>query len=60
MVRGEIMNFTVPVGIGILLILTIIGLLILLRRNSFQSENSKKVYIVTGVLQAVHVILLPN
>lgn len=51
------MNFTVPVGIGILLILTIIGLLILLRRNSFQSENSKKVYIVTGALQAVHVIL---
>lgn len=51
------MNFTVPVGIGILLILTIIGLLILLRRNSFQSEDSKKVYIVTGALQAVHVIL---
>ena len=51
------MNFTIAVGIGILLILTIIGLLILLRRNSFQSENSKKVYIVTGVLQAVHVIL---
>ena len=51
------MNFTVPVGMGILLIMTIIGLLILLRRNSFKSENSKKIYIVTGVLQAVHVIL---
>ena len=51
------MNFTVQIGIGILLVLTIIGLLILLRRNSFKSENSKKIYIVTGVLQAVHVIL---
>ncbi len=50
------MNFTVSVGIGILLILTIIGSLILLRRNSFKSENSK-IYIVTGALQAVHVIL---
>ena len=51
------MNFTVPVGIGILLVLTIIGLLILLRRNSFKSENSKRIYIVTGALQAVHIIL---
>lgn len=51
------MNFTVPIGIGILLILTIIGLLILLGRNSFKSENSKRIYIVTGVLQAVHIIL---
>ena len=51
------MNFTVPVGIGILLVLTIIGLLILLKRNSFQSENSKRIYIVTGALQAVHIIL---
>lgn len=50
MVRGEIMNFTVRVGIGILLVLTIIGLLILLRRNSFKSENSKRIYIVTGAL----------
>ncbi len=57
MVRGEIMNFTVRVGIGILLVLTIIGLLILLRRNSFKSENSKRIYIVTGALQAVHIIL---
>ena len=51
------MNFTVPVGIGILLFLTIIGLLILLRRNSYKSENSKRIYIVTGALQAVHIIL---
>ena len=51
------MNFTVPVGIGILLVLTIIGLLILLRRNSFNYENSKRIYIVTGALQAVHIIL---
>ena len=57
MVRGEIMNFTVPVGIGILLILTIIGLLILLRHNSVRSENSKRIYIMTGALQAVHIIL---
>ena len=55
--RCEIMNFTVHAGIGILLVLTIIGLLLLLRRNSFKSENSKKIYIVTGALQAVHVIL---
>ena len=51
------MNFTVYAGIGILLVLTIIGALILLRRNSFKSENSQKIYIVTGTLQAVHVIL---
>lgn len=51
------MNLTVPLGIGILFVLTIIGLLILLRRNSFQPENSKRIYIVTGALQAVHIIL---
>lgn len=56
-IRGEIMNFTVHVGIGILLVLTIIGLLILLKRNSVQPENSKRIYIVTGTLQAVHIIL---
>ena len=55
--RCEIINFTVHAGIGILLVLTIIGLLILIRRNSFKSENSQKIYIVTGTLQAVHVIL---
>ena len=55
--RCEIMNFTVLVGSGILLVLAIIGLLIFLRRNSFKSENSKKIYIVSGALQAVHVIL---
>ena len=51
------MNFTVQIGTGILLVLTIIGLLILLRRNSVQSENSKRIYIVTETLQAVHIIL---
>ena len=51
------MNFTACVGIGILLVLTIIGLLILLRRNSFKSGKSKGIYIVTGALQAVHIIL---
>jgi hypothetical protein len=51
------MNFTVHAGIVILLVLTIIGLLILLRRNSFKSENSKKIYIVIGALQAAHIIL---
>ena len=51
------MNFTVCVGIGTLLVLTIIGLLILLKRSSFQSENSKRIYIVTGALQAVHITL---
>ena len=56
-IGGEIMNFTAHVGIGILLVLTIIGLLILLKRNSFQPENSKRIYIVTGTLQAVHIIL---
>lgn len=55
--RCEIMNFTVSVGIGILLVLTIIGLLILLGCNSFQSENSKRIYLVTGALQAIHIIL---
>ena len=53
------MSFIVQVGIGILLVLAIIGFLILLRHDSFQSENknSKRIYIVTGVLQAVHIIL---
>lgn len=51
------MNFAVQVGIVILLVLTIIGLLILLKRNSFQPENSKRIYIVTGALQSVHIIL---
>lgn len=36
------MNFAVLAGIGILLVLTIIGLLVLLRRNSFESENKKR------------------
>ena len=53
----EIMNFTFHAGIGILLVLTIIGLLVLLRRNSFKSENSKRIYIVIGSLQAAHIIL---
>ena len=57
MERCEIMNFTVCVGIGILLALAIIGLFILLRRNSFKAENSKRIYIVVGTLQAVHLIL---
>lgn len=51
------MNFTVSVGIGILLVFTIIGLLILLGRNSFEFENSKRIYIVTGALQAAHILL---
>ena len=55
--RREITNFTAYAGIGILLVFTIIGLLILLRRDSFKSENSKRIYIVAGVLQAVHIIL---
>lgn len=53
--RREIMIFTVLAGIGILLVLTI--LLILLRRNSFKSEKNKRIYIVVGALQAVHIIL---
>ena len=53
------MTFTVYVGIGIFFVLAMIGFLILLRHDSFQSENknSKRIYIVTGVLQAVHLIL---
>ncbi len=45
------MNFTVQIGTGILLVLTIIGLLILLRHNSVQPENSKRIYIVTAHLR---------
>lgn len=51
------MNFTFCAGIGILLVLTMIGSLILLRRDSFESENSKRICIVAGALQAVHMIL---
>ena len=50
------MSFTVLIGIGILLVLTIIGSLILLRRNSF-NESHKRIYIAVGALQAVHAIL---
>lgn len=55
--KREIMNFTVCAGIGILLVLTIIGSLILFRRDSFRSETSKGPYIATGALQAAHIIL---
>ena len=51
------MRFTVYVGIGILLVFAMIGLLILLRHDSLKSENHKRIYIVIGVLQAVHIIL---
>lgn len=51
------MSFTVCAGIGILLVFTMIGSLILLRRDSFQSENSKRIYIAAGTLQAVHILL---
>lgn len=51
------MSLTIRAGIGILLVLTIIGLLILLRRDSFKSENNKGIYLVAGALQAVHIIL---
>ena len=40
------MSLTIRAGIGILLALTIIGLLILLRRDSFKFENSKGIYLV--------------
>ena len=48
---------TVYAGIGILLVLTIIGSLLLLRRNSFRFENSKSIFIVVGALQATHIVL---
>lgn len=53
------MKFTVLAGIGILLVLTIIGSLIFVSRNSFQSENgkSKKICVVTGSLQGVSILL---
>ena len=51
------MNFTVYAGIGILLVLAIIGLLILLRRNSIKPEKNKRIYIAAGALQAVHITL---
>ncbi len=51
------MNSTVYVGIGILLVLAILVSFILLKRDSFKSENGKRIYIATGALQAVHVIL---
>lgn len=57
--RSESMSFIVQVGIGLLFVLAIIGFLIWLRHDSFQSENknSKRIYIVTGVLQVVHLVL---
>lgn len=51
------MNSTVCVGIGILLVLAILVSFILLKRDSFKSENGKRICIATGALQAVHVIL---
>ena len=51
------MGFTVYVGIGILLVLAMIGLFILLRQDSLKAENNKRICIVVGVLQAVHIIL---
>ena len=51
------MSFTVYIGIGILLVLAIIGFVILLRHDSLKSENNKRIYIVIGALQAVHIIL---
>ena len=51
------MTFTICVGIGILLVLSMIGLFILLRHDSLKSENHKRICIVVGVLQAVHIIL---
>ncbi len=51
------MGFTVYVGIGVLLVLAMIGLFILLRHDSLKAENNKRICIVVGVLQAVHIIL---
>ena len=50
--------FTALTSIGVLLILALIGSLILLRRGSFKTENknSKRLYIVTGALQAAHLL----
>ena len=50
---------TAHIGIGILFVLSIIGLLILIRRDTFKSENAvgKRIYIATATLQAVHLIL---
>ena len=51
------MTFTVCVGIGILLVLAMIGSFILLRHDPVSSEKNKRVYIVIGALQAVHILL---
>lgn len=51
------MSFTARAGIGILLVLAIIGLLIWVRHDSFKSESSNRIYIVTGVLQIFHIVL---
>lgn len=51
------MSFTVYVGIGVLLVLAMVGLFVLLKHDSLKSENNKRIYIVIGVLQAVHIIL---
>ena len=51
------MSFTACAGIGILLVLAIIGLLIWVRHDSFKSESSNRIYIVTGVLQIFHIVL---
>ena len=51
------MSFTVCAGIGILLVLAIIGLTIWVRHDSLKSDPNKKMHLVIGVLQAVHIIL---
>ena len=51
------MSFTACAGIGILLVLAIIGLLIWVRHDSFKSESSNRIYIVTGALQIFYIVL---
>lgn len=52
-----ILGFTVYLGFGVLLVFTIIGLLIWSSRKVDLTENNKKISIVIGLLQTVHILI---
>ena len=51
------MGITVYLGAGVLLVLTIVGLLIWSSRKVDLTESNKKISIVIGTLQTVHILL---
>ncbi len=55
--RYEILEITLYLSIGIVLVLVVTGLLIWSRRNVPVTENNKRISIAIGVLQAIHIIL---